>query len=69
MDNTTIMGAPEIDHNRGVIYFHVFDALRSDLPPTILRICQLPTPIPEPERKTLLDITHMHGTSWEGKKS
>ena len=59
---TKIQGQLEIDHKRGVIYFH------TELGNTLLRICQLPE-IPqaisrEPVRDALLDITHMHGTNW-----
>ena len=55
--NTTLHGQLEIDHNRGVIYFHaIFDGQ------TKLRICSLPKPIP---KDVLLDITHMYGTSWD----
>jgi hypothetical protein len=69
-NTTTIMGALEIDHDRGVIYFHALDVYRFDAGITVLRICQLPKPIPKPERgSSLLDITHMYGASWEGKKS
>jgi hypothetical protein len=52
----TIQGYLEIDSQRGVIYFH---SVRTGI--TNLRICRLPTPIPE---ETELDITHMHGTNW-----
>ena len=57
----TYAGELEIDHRRGVIYFHSYTG------DTILRICRLPKPIPQipnhPET-VLLDITHMHGCSW-----
>ena len=39
----TIDGQLEIDQDRGVIYFHSFNTGI-----TALRICQLPTPIPDP---------------------
>ena len=55
MKNTKVNGQLEIDHRRGVIYFH------SDKGLTLLRICQLPTPIPTEE----LDITHMYGCNWK----
>lgn len=57
---TTINGRLEIDHSRGVIYFH------STLGITILRICSLPVPIPEGRT---LDITHLHGQDWLGQAS
>jgi|1185.fasta_scaffold595168_1 hypothetical protein len=54
----------EIDENRGVIYVH------GPMGWTLLRICRLPTPIPDPQvdltRARLLDITHMHGVDWAG---
>lgn len=56
-------GQLEIDTERGVIYFHAAQGF------TMLRICRLPAPIPDPypngEVGTLLDITHMHGTNWK----
>ena len=50
----------EVDHERGVIYIH------GQLGTTLLRICRLPTPIPDVPVGTggLLDVTHMHGASW-----
>lgn len=62
------MGELEVDANRGVIYFHFTnedDVRASGGQQTILRICNLPTPIPVGE---LLDITHMTGTSWGDKR-
>ena len=59
-----INGELEIHHERGVIYFHVTseeDAAKFD-GVTLLRICRLP-PIP---KNTKIDITHMHGVSYEG---
>lgn len=59
-----IKGELEIDHKRGVIYFHTLDenTVTTFGGVTILRICNLPKPIP---RKSLLDITHMRGQSWK----
>ena len=54
---TTYDGQLEIDHVRGVVYFH------SNKGKTLLRICSLPKPIPEPE--DLLDITFGHGVNWK----
>lgn len=61
-------GILEIDPVRGVIYFH--DTLTGR---TILRICHLPTPIPNPistiskrSDDTLLDLTWGFGCSWKG---
>jgi hypothetical protein len=58
-------GTLEIDEARGVIYFHDADGV------TVLRICHLPKPIPDPydrpDGDTLLDITFGIGTSW-GRK-
>jgi hypothetical protein len=57
-----INGQLEIDEKRGVIYFHTDDkrAINKFGTLTILRICQLPTPIPH----RALDITHMVGCDW-----
>lgn len=55
-------GTLEIDEARGVIYFHDAEGV------TVLRICRLPNPIPDPYNNngdTLLDITHMTGASWK----
>jgi hypothetical protein len=57
-----LFGALEIDHVRGVIYFHSTETGAS-----VLRICALPAPIPH--TKELLDITHMQGCSWQEVKS
>ena len=52
-----LKGKLEIDHGRGVIYFH------SDrLGKVVLRIRNLPTPIPDID-EVQLDIT-MHGCNW-----
>lgn len=53
---TTIEGQLEIDPARGVIYFH--SAVTGT---TVLRICNLPKPIP---LGLMLDVTHMHGCGW-----
>lgn len=45
----------------GVIYVH-----DNEQGKTLLRICRLPTPIPNPKHGEMLDITHMHGTSFGG---
>lgn len=52
----SIEGTLEIDHERGVIYFH------SNKGETLLRICRLPKPIPQHDE--MLDVTHMHGANW-----
>jgi hypothetical protein len=54
-----IKGILEIDENRGVMYFH-----DESTGMTALRISRLPTPIPDPVRGEMLDITHGHGASW-----
>jgi hypothetical protein len=59
---TEIHGILEIDHYRGVIYFHAITG-RGDV--TKLRICHLPIPIPLGDQ--MLDITHMHSASWKGR--
>ena len=74
MPTTRIQGQLEIDHDRGVIYFHMggpadpssddidySDMLAKYGTVTILRICRLPTPIPVHEQ---LDIAMGHGCSW-----
>ena len=68
MSTTRLKGELEIDHDRGVIYFH------NEKGYTTLRICSLPT-IPKPTRAKgvtyfdngnlyQLDISHMHGANW-----
>jgi len=67
MSTITIKGELEIDPDRGVIYFH-----NGSTGQTVLRICRLPKPIPDPTQETeysavhgvMLDITHMFGVSW-----
>jgi hypothetical protein len=64
-----IEGTLEIDQERGVIYFHSRSTGVTDL-----RLCDLPTPIPDPRwiikngkvKKSgePLDITHMRGCNW-----
>lgn len=64
-----IDGELEIDQERGVIYFH--SAMTGT---TVLRICQLPKPIPDPrwiirngaiqQTGRMLDIAHMFGADW-----
>lgn len=58
-----IEGTLEVDHDRGVVYFHSNDGY------TALRICRLPKPIPSSEEyyQVMLDITHMHGCNWRNK--
>lgn len=55
-----IAGELEIDSNRGVIYFHAGGQ-------SILRVCNLPRPIPV-VRDRMLDVTHMVGADWGGGK-
>ncbi len=64
---STIKGQLEIDHERGVIYFHISDleAAKEIGAITLLRICSLPVPIP---KHGSLNITHMFGVSWRGKQ-
>lgn len=64
---TKLEGQLEVDHLRGVIYFH-----STTTGHTVLRICSLPKPIPQVikhgtealEIGVMLDITHMHGVNW-----
>jgi len=64
MSTRTIKGELEIDSERGVIYFHTNDEAEVEKCGTvsILRICRLPTPIPDDQQ---LDITMGHGVNWE----
>lgn len=60
MNNTHLKGELEIDHNRGVIYFHSEGYGR-----TVLRICRLPA---IPRNVDFIGVTHMSGVSfskWE----
>ena len=69
--STVLNGQLEIDHNRGVIYFHLTDPedVKKYGTVTVLRICSLPKPIPEIKGNSL-DISHMFGTDWKpGKKN
>ena len=52
---TEIKGVLEIDHDRGVLYFHAEDKaiMRKYGSVSVLRICGLPRPIPE----RALDVT------------
>lgn len=49
----------EIDHDRGVIYVHCGRTGR-----TLLRICNLPKPIPELGDIGTIDLTHMKGVMY-----
>lgn len=62
---TKLDGQLEIDHDRGVIYFHISDEKKIEELQlvTLLRICRLPRDIPE---NRFLDITHMKNCSWQG---
>ena len=54
-------GELEIDAERGVIYFH------ADGVGTILRLCQLPRPIPAPGPERCLDLAWGVGVNWPGE--
>lgn len=60
MMSTEIEGILEVDHDRGVIYFH-----SKSSGTTVLRIRSLPKPIPH---NAQLDITHMVGANWSKEK-
>jgi hypothetical protein len=64
---TELKGVLEIDHDRGVIYFSLSDEkdINKRRVVTALRICNLPTPIPQVDSRGL-DITHMINADWEG---
>lgn len=70
MRNTILTGQLEIDHDRGVIYFHLSDQeeVMDRGVVTALRICSLPRPIPQVKER-LLDITHMHGCDWKDERN
>lgn len=63
--STVFVGELKIDHERGVIYFHDHKSGAC-----VLRICNLPKPIPELVVDGLvektLDITHLIGQDWNG---
>lgn len=70
MATTKLQGQLEIDHERGVIYFHANPSRHAKLvnkamTVTLLRICNLPKPIP---KDVQIDITHMHGVGWVQEK-
>lgn len=58
--NSTIQGQLEIDHERGVIYFHANEPewIGAHRLVTVLRICRLGK---IPEEHGMIDITHMVG--------
>ncbi len=60
-ETTQIQGTLQIDHARGVIYFHDNNGTTS------LRICSLPKNIPVPVFGEPLDITHMKGANWTAR--
>lgn len=66
---TKLNGFLEIDHDRGVIYFHLLDQEQAmkRMVQTPLRICQLPTPIPQIQERGL-DIVHMVGCDWKSRQ-
>jgi hypothetical protein len=49
----------EIDHDRGVLYVHCKETGR-----TLLRICNLPKPVPELGKLGTIDLTHMKGVMY-----
>lgn len=65
---TALKGILEIDHERGVIYFHLTEEqdVMDRKVVTPLRICRLPKPIPEIKDRSL-DITHMIGCDWRSE--
>jgi hypothetical protein len=62
---TLLKGILEIDHTRGVIYFHLTDLEEAQrrMVVTVLRVQGLPKPIPEIHERQL-DIAHMVGCDW-----
>jgi hypothetical protein len=75
INTTKYYGELEIDHVRGVIYFHLLGEDVNDpnivRRVTILRISQLPRPIPLPYLPTdiNMDIIHMKGANWTSQES
>lgn len=65
MKNSNIRGYLEIDHDRGVIYFHAEKSRDQEAfgGLTILRMGGLPKPVP----KHSLDVFHMFGQNWGGE--
>jgi hypothetical protein len=65
---TVISGYLEIDHQRGVIYFHAdpLAALKHEVP-TVLRLSALPHPIPEIKGR-MLDVSHPVWCDWPGEE-
>ncbi len=65
VETTKIAGQLEIDHERGVIYFHCNDSQIADEfgSVTILRICRLPAPVP----RRAIDITHLQGVCYSAE--
>lgn len=65
---TKLQGILEINHDRGVIYFHLAD--RGEMTKrnvvTVLRIGQLPKPIPEIKERGLEILYMEKSTDWEG---
>lgn len=59
----TYWGQLEIDHARGVIYFHLGDPQEIERigAVTLLRVCGLVVPIP---KDRTIDITHMRGADY-----
>jgi len=57
---TRLEGVLEIDHKRGVIYFH---KAKPDACPTPLRIGNLPREVPSVD-DFQLDILHLCGCNW-----
>lgn len=66
MENTIIEGQLEIDHNRGVIYFHCNpDYARERGVVTMIRVCGLATPVP---KHRMLDLTNPT-CDWRGHET
>lgn len=61
---TTIPGYLEIDHVRGVVYFHTNDQKVTEKcgTVTVLRLSNLPTPVPHDEH---LDVYLPAGAGWK----
>lgn len=67
MKTLQLEGVLEVDHARGVVYFHLKDPelIARFGTQTVLRICNLPKPIP---KDCQIDLTHMVGVNWHNEE-
>lgn len=62
---TVYQGTLEVDNERGVVYFHLGSAelVQKLGAVTLLRVSQLPTPIP---KGAVMDVTNIQGAYYKG---